>query len=167
MTHNQIRPAAGRLRYQGRKQQQGLATLEVTLVTPLLLLIMLATAEFGRAMYQYQTLTQSLRHAAIELSRAEIDLSDPAAVDDAQSAWIKHLAVYGTPCPEDPCSGGYSKTPVLPGLSSTDVSITPSAPGFIRLQADYSWQPMFGATLPLTAIDLSFPLSASITVRAL
>ena len=40
--------------------QCGLVVVELAITLPLVLLIMLATAEFGRAIYQYTTLTKAV-----------------------------------------------------------------------------------------------------------
>lgn len=48
--------------------QKGAALVEFALILPLLLLLTFITTEFGRAMYQYNTLTKSVRDAVRYLS---------------------------------------------------------------------------------------------------
>ena len=48
--------------WRGRRQR-GTATVEFAIVLPLLLVLMFATAELGRLISQYNTLTQSVRDA--------------------------------------------------------------------------------------------------------
>lgn len=51
-----------------KKRQVGVAMVEFALILPLLLLLTFITTEFGRAMYQYNTLTKSVRDAVRYLS---------------------------------------------------------------------------------------------------
>jgi Flp pilus assembly pilin Flp len=51
-----------------KKRQVGAAMVEFALILPLLLSLTLITTEFGRAMYQYNTLTKSVRDAVRYLS---------------------------------------------------------------------------------------------------
>lgn len=51
-----------------RKKQRGVAIVEFALVVPLLLILTFITTEFGRAVYQYNTLAKSVRDAARYLS---------------------------------------------------------------------------------------------------
>lgn len=51
-----------------RKQQRGVAIVELALVLPLVLILTFITTEFGRAVYQYNTLAKSVRDAARYLS---------------------------------------------------------------------------------------------------
>jgi hypothetical protein len=51
-----------------KKRQVGAALVEFALILPLLLLLTFITTEFGRAMYQYNTLTKSVRDAVRYLS---------------------------------------------------------------------------------------------------
>lgn len=44
--------------------QRGLAAVEFAIVAPVLLLLMLGVAEFGRALFQYNTLAKAVRDAA-------------------------------------------------------------------------------------------------------
>lgn len=51
-----------------KKRQTGVAIIEFALILPFLLLLSITTAEFGRAIWQYNTLTKSVREAARYLS---------------------------------------------------------------------------------------------------
>ncbi|QFZ84893.1 pilus assembly protein [Variovorax paradoxus] len=50
------------------RRQRGAALIELALITPLLLLLTFITTEFGRAMYEYNTVTKSARDAVRYLS---------------------------------------------------------------------------------------------------
>ena len=86
------------------KREQGVALVEFALTRPMLLFLILITTEFGRAYYQYQTITKSVREAARYLS-----VRSPG-VDTAKA---KNIVVYGNP--------GGTGTPVLPGLTLSNV----------------------------------------------
>ena len=86
------------------KRQQGTAMVEFALMLPMLLILIFTVTELGRAFYQYNVLTKSVREAARYLSVR-------AAGVDVDKA--KNIIVYGKP------SGGSS--PVVPGLSLSNV----------------------------------------------
>jgi len=68
------------------KPQRGVALVEFALILPLLLLLTLITTEFGRAIYQYNTLTKSVRDATRYLSMQ---------LPETQVTQARNLAVYG------------------------------------------------------------------------
>jgi Flp pilus assembly protein TadG len=69
-----------------KTKQKGVAIIELALVLPLLLLLTFITTEFGRAIYQYQTATKSVRDAVRYLS-----FQTPGThIDEA-----RNLVVYG------------------------------------------------------------------------
>ena len=51
-----------------KRRQKGVAIVEFALVLPFLLLLTFITTEFGRAIWEYNTLTKSVRDAARYLS---------------------------------------------------------------------------------------------------
>ena len=51
-----------------RTKQKGAALIELALILPFLLLLTFTTTEFGRAIYQYNTIAKSVRNAARYLS---------------------------------------------------------------------------------------------------
>ncbi len=73
-----------------RQRQHGVAILEFALVLPLLLILTFITTEYGRALYQYNTLAKSVRDAARYLS-----VQVPG--DTSKYATAKNLVVYGNP----------------------------------------------------------------------
>lgn len=148
------------------RKQRGLAAVEATLVLPLILLLMLAIGEFGRALYQNATLTQALRGGALALDRMGSYVDNPQTRSDKENI-IRNIIVYGN-------SQG-TGSPVLPGLSKNDVIFSnileiPADSGnyYSQINVSYSWQPVFGSefnTFVAGPISLSFPLSTSMTVR--
>lgn len=73
-----------------RANQRGVALIEFALVLPLLLILTFITTEYGRALYQYNTLAKSVRDAARYLS-----VQVPG--DTTRYATAKNLVVYGNP----------------------------------------------------------------------
>ena len=79
-------------------RQRGSAVVELAIVLPLLLLIFLGTAEFGRALFQYNTLTKTVRDGARYISQNSLNGSTgvvdvpPTAVAVVET---KNLVVYG------------------------------------------------------------------------
>ena len=70
-----------------KNNQKGVALVELALILPLLLLLTFITTEFGRALYQYNILTKSVRNAARYLS-----IQSP----ETKIAESKNLIVYGS-----------------------------------------------------------------------
>jgi Flp pilus assembly protein TadG len=106
----QIVKAVGQTLLQQRKSgQMGQSLLEFAVVLPLLLLIAFGITEFGRAYYQYNTLTKSIRNGARFVSSHTYSSTNLTNT--------QNLVVYGQ------TSGG--STPALPGLTTGMIAITP------------------------------------------
>lgn len=100
----------------GGKNLLGAVAVEMALLLIPLVVMAFGVAEFGRAIYQYNTLTKSVRDSVRLLSQQ--DASD--AVNYSSSvADAKCLAVHGTP----DCSG----QPLAPGLTTGMVQTTSSS----------------------------------------
>jgi Flp pilus assembly protein TadG len=91
-----------------RSNQCGLALVELGISIFVMISIAFGITEFGRAIYQYNTLAKAARDATRYLSTR--DAADTAAKDVA-----KCFAVFGNPS----CSG----TPLAPGLTTAMVSV--------------------------------------------
>jgi Flp pilus assembly protein TadG len=91
-----------------RIRQQGVAMVELAIVIFLLVSIAFGITEFGRAIYQYNTITKAARDAARYLSMRD-------AVEPSYKQQAKCLAVYGNPT----CTG----SALVPGLALEMVSI--------------------------------------------
>jgi Flp pilus assembly protein TadG len=92
------------------KAQKGVAIVEFALVLPILLLLTLMTTELGRAIYQYNILTKSVRDGARYLSTQSP--GSAAAITTARK-----LMVFGNPAATD------SDPPLAIGLSLTNVPV--------------------------------------------
>ena len=134
------------------KIQRGVALVEFALILPFLLLLSLITVEFGRAIWQYNTLTKSVRDAARYLS-----LQTPGT----KMAQAKNLVVYGNLAGTGaPLARGLSTSnvpdPVWQTAGTTPVINTVT----IRVNG-FTFQSMFGNTVfgvafgPITYGDIT------------
>lgn len=150
-----------------RGRARGFAAVELALIAPFFLFLMFGTAELGRALYEYNTLTKAVRNGAQYLARNAVT---PAGVvdTDAYAAAARNLVVYGNP------AGSGSE--LLKGMKVADVTVTevtvaPSAtPNYVKVTATYKFQPLF-AMIPSfgTGNDVTPPgtFSASVTMVGL
>lgn len=95
------------------KTMRGAVAVEFAILLIPLLLLVLGAAEFGRVLYQYNTLVKSVRDSVRHLSHLNPTSSD---YPDTQIE-AKCLAVYG--------NTGCSGDTLLPGLTASMVSINP------------------------------------------
>lgn len=91
-----------------KRTQQGVALIELGISIFLLISIIFGITEFGRAIYQYNTLAKAVRDGVRYL--AVRDPSVPSAISEA-----KCMVVYGNPACTDP--------PLVPGLATPMVSV--------------------------------------------
>lgn len=148
----------------GAPGQRGVAAVEFAIALPVLLFLMMATAEFGRIMSQYDTLTKTVRDGARYLAANALANSTAQVVNvtaQMQTA-TANLVATGTTN-----AGG---TPLLPGLAPGNVTAIDLGNGYISVAATYTYQPMlaslptFGLTGPLS---LAIPLKATVVMRPL
>ena len=153
-------------------RQRGAVAVELAVVLPVLLLLMTATAELGRLMYQYNTLTKAGRDGArYAAAHAAFGSSGVVIVDEtAGSPWryTKDVSANLVVCGFADCTG---KDSLLPGLDTSDVTVSSPDPQHVTVAVDYRYQPFVGATLETfgfgSAVDLAVPLRATMTMRAL
>jgi Flp pilus assembly protein TadG len=146
-----------------RIHERGLAAVEFAIILPVVLFIMLATAELGRALYQSNALTKAVRDGARYLADEALNATTGVIeLDATKQSQTKNLVIYGN----TPGAGA----PVLPGLAPAQITITSPDPLHVRVSAAYPYQPMF-ALLPglgLTPnVSTAMTLSAATTMRAL
>ncbi|MEN8132002.1 MAG: TadE/TadG family type IV pilus assembly protein [Pseudomonadota bacterium] len=151
----------GKIQHGGR--QRGLAAVEFAIILPLMLLLILATAELGRAFYLSNTLAKSVRDGAryvadnaIEGTTGQIDL------DGTLVSETRNIVLYGS------IGGG---TPLLQDFAPGDIAVTQVDVIHVQVSASYNFTPIFNRipTFGLGAgdIELNFPLQATVTMRAL
>ena len=139
-----------------RRLQRGQSLLEFTMVLPLLLLITLGVVEFGRAYFQYNTLSKAVRQGARYMSMH--------AYDAIELTRAQNIAIYG--------NREGTGSPCLPGLAVGNITITPrnpdtgasrtNPPRWVRVGiTGYTFQPMFAGILPIS----SFTFTPSVEMR--
>ncbi|HET7756476.1 MAG TPA: TadE/TadG family type IV pilus assembly protein, partial [Steroidobacteraceae bacterium] len=90
--------------------QRGTATVELAIALPLLLLVMLTTAEVGRLLSQYNSLTKSVRGSCRYVAaNAAPGTNGLVSISPALRAQAVNLAVFG--------NVGGTGTALLPGLA--------------------------------------------------
>lgn len=90
------------------KRQRGAVVVEFAVTATLVTTIVFGASEYGRAMYQYDTVVKNVRAATRYLS--QFNAGDSTSIGQA-----KCLAVYGsTTC---------GQTPLVPGLTTSMVSV--------------------------------------------
>ncbi len=146
------------------KSQKGIAVIEFALILPVLMVLLLATAEFGRAFYQYNTLTKSIRDGARYLSDNSLNGAGVIELGGSTSTTVKNLIVFGN-------SAG-SGDALLDGFSTSDITITTIDNKHLKVSASFSYTPIIAAGIPSFGADsqtwdTNYTFQSSTTVRAL
>ncbi|TLU61508.1 pilus assembly protein [Thalassotalea litorea] len=147
---------------QRRSKVFGLATIELTLVLPILLLLVFTVAEFGRLLYQYNALTKTVRDASRYLDiYATPGVSDVIDISNTLRTEVDNLVYYGATT--------NTGNEILPGLANSTTNVSVSGQ-FITLSVSYNFQPIFSTIIPDFGygggFNLSFPLVVSYTLKA-
>ncbi len=141
-----------------RADERGTQLVELALLLPILLMLLAATAEFGRFMYTYSTLAKATR------AGARYVVSQPPGTNVAET---KNLVVYGN-------TAG-TGTPLVTGLDASKIVVTPTvaANGTTNTVtvgiASYIYQPIFdlGRLANSPTLSLQVNVNASSTMRQL
>ena len=143
--------------------QRGLVLVEMVLITPLMLLMMLATAEVTRAFVDHNTLTKATRNGVRYVAENAFQGTTGIVFISTQlRSEAKNLVVYGNTL-------GVG-SPVLPGLTPADITITDLGGDNIQISVSFTITGMLGPVVPNffgSSIDLLHNLQASVTMRAL
>jgi len=137
---------------------------EFVIVLPICLLLMMATAEFGRAFMHYNTLTKSIRFAVRYVaSNALPGQTGVVSISGAVQTETQNLVVYGNTLG--------TGSVLLPGLTTAAVTVTDVGGGNVSISVTYPYAPIF-ALIPgfLYGGDIStagIDLQAAVTMRAL
>ena len=139
-------------------RQRGLVVVELAIITPVVLMIMLATAEIGRAFFQYTTLTKAVEAGTRYYASAINDTEDMS--DKEKTA--RNLVVYGSPQ-----AGGVKVLPDPWGTTDVIVQVVGTSPDeHVRVTTSYDFQPIIGQ-IPIFGTIITFPMTASNTMRVL
>jgi Flp pilus assembly protein TadG len=145
-----------------RHRQRGLAIVEFAVVLPILMFLLLATAELGRALYQQDALTKAVRDGARYLA-ANARFGTGALFDSAAFSAARNRVLCG--------SNSCGVDTLLPGMALGDVTAAAPDARNIEISAQYIYQPILGSVLrPIgfgSDIPLTFTLTATATMRIL
>lgn len=144
--------------------QRGLAMIEFAISVPVLLFLMLATAEIGRMLFQYNTLAKAVRDGArYAATNAAVGSTRVVDISAAVRTETRNLVVTGNRLG--------TGAALLPGLTVNNVTVTDAGNGFVQVAATYTYLPMLGARLPTfglgAPVNLSMTLPATVVMRAL
>jgi urea transporter len=136
-----------------KSRQSGVALIEFALILPMLLILTFITTEFGRALYQYNTITKSVRDAARYLS-----MRTPGT----QIGVARNMVLYGTTAetgiplvlgltPEDVPDPVWASAGSYPAINTVTVSVT-----------GYTFHSLFPSVFGLNFGDITYgPISAT------
>lgn len=148
-----------------RLRQGGIAAVEFALILPFLAMLMLATAELGRLLYQYTSLTKATQDGARYVaSRAYHGTTGVIVLTAAIKSNASNLVV----CGYISCRGRDSH---VRNLNTSHVSVTSPSDDHIMVTAEFVYQPMIsdGLFMPngRPAVDIQIPLRTTVLMRAL
>jgi hypothetical protein len=141
--------------------ERGSQVLEAAVVLPIMLVLLAATAEFGRFFYTYSTLTNAVRAGARHACKWQHDAS--WTLPETQ-----RMVVYGD-------FSDTSKGAILPGLTEANVAVVANGASANNVQSvtvkivNYKYQPLFdlGALTKIPSLSLKVDMNASATMKQL
>ena len=155
----------GRCRFKSVRAQRGLAMVELALTLPLLVLLMLTFAEFGRMLFQYNSMEQASRDAGRYVaSQAWNSTLGTVQLSTALIAQTRNVAVYGVPANPN----GYPAA--APGLTTGNVTVSAVGTDHVRVSIAYTFVPVIGSSIPAlfgSSVPLGLLLTSTVVMRAL
>ncbi len=149
-----------------KTRQRGAVLVEMALVTPILLVLLLVTADLTRAFIEHNTVTKAVRNGARYVAANALEGTTGVVTIDATLAnETRNLVVYGS------INGGAS--PVVPGLTLANITVVQIAgTDDITVSATYALGGLLGPVLPINlysgnTISTARTLRATVTMRAL
>jgi Flp pilus assembly protein TadG len=145
-----------------KHRERGVATIEAAIGIPLLLFLMFAAVELGRAYVQYTVLADASRNAIRHVAEMATRGTQRVTITDPLIAAARNLVVYG--------NEAGTGTAVLPGLQPNQITVVDAGNNNVQITSAYPYQPLFGPQLPTFrngAINSMFTMSIVVTMRAL
>lgn len=149
----------------GWSRQEGVAMVEFAIALPLLLLLLFGIAEFGRMLFQYNSLLQAGRdagrYAASEAWNATLGRVE---LSGELQTRVKNVAVYGVPSVQT------GAATAVPGLTTGQVQVSALGTDHVQVSINYTFQPVIGTVLPSftgDSVPLNVLLTSSVVMRAL
>jgi Flp pilus assembly protein TadG len=151
--------------FNASKAQRGLAMVELVITLPLLALLMLAFGEFGRMLFQYNSLMQASRDAGrFVASQAWNPTLGQLDLNATLLSQTQNVAVYGVPANPN----GYPS--VVPGLTTNKVTVAAVGTEHVQVSIQYTFVPVIGSALPAlygSSVPLGLTLTSTVVMRAL
>ena len=151
-----------------KARQRGAVLVEMVLVTPILLVLLLVTADLTRAFIEHNTVTKAVRNGARYVAANAFEgTTGVVNIDATLRTETQNLVVFGSTTPP----GGAS--PVVPGLTPANITVVQIAgTNDIAVSATYALGGLFGPVLPINlytgnTISASRTLRATVTMSAL
>jgi len=147
-----------------RSRTKGAAIVEFVIVLPICLILIMATAEFGRVFIQYNTLTKSVRDGVRYVAaNALVGQTGVVSINGALQAQTQNLVVYGN------IAGTGSA--LLPDLTTSAVTVAGAGGGNVSVSVAYPYASIFvfipGFFYGGNTATNSYSLQAAMTMRAL
>ncbi len=147
-----------------QQQQRGAVLAETAVVLPLLIFLVLLTAEITNAFVDHNTLTKAVRNGARHVaSNAVLGTTGVVQLQPQLIAEAQNLVVYGN------VTGG--GTAIIPGLAIGDVQVQDLGDDIIAVSAAHNYSGILGPILPSFGFgadsSLTHTLMATVTMRAL
>ncbi|AYC32619.1 pilus assembly protein [Pseudomonas cavernae] len=154
-----------------RQAQEGVAMVEFAITLPLLLLLLFAIGEFGRLLFQYNSLLQASRDAGrfvaneawnATLGRVELSAS--------LRTRTQNLAASGVASAQTASCSPDNSVRLVPKPCPGDVAVTAVGSDHVQVTISYTFRPLIGNGLPAfigNGTALSVPLVATTVMRAL
>jgi len=148
---------------QYQQRQRGIVIVETVIILPIVLFLMLAVAELGNALLQYNVLTRAVRNSARYLvDEAEAGSSQVVALTAAKITAAQNIAAYGA-------TG--TGTSLLPGLAPGNITVSVVNTNNVLVAAQYQYQPLFAGGIPdvlgASTAGGVFTMNAQVVMRAL
>jgi len=146
------------------RKQRGAAMVETVVVAPLLLFLVLLTAEVTNAFVDHNTLSKATRNGARYLaSNAALGTTGIVVLRPEVIAAARNLVVFGN------VAG--SGNAVLDGLTTANVQVTDLGGNNVQLTTNYAYSGLLGGSLPSfgygSDTGLVMNLQATVSMRAL
>lgn len=153
-----------RIPKKSNKRQRGAVLVEMALVTPILLAMMIATAEITRMFVDHNTLTKAVRNGARHVAaNAYQGTTGVIAVGGTLSIEARNLVVFGN-------IAGFGN-PILPSLTVADITVADVGANNIQVSAALTLTGILGPVLRSFSggpdINMTHNLQATVTMRAL
>jgi hypothetical protein len=153
-----------------KARQRGAVLVEMALVTPILLVLLLVTADLTRAFIEHNTVTKAVRNGARYVAaNALVGTTGDVNIDATLRIETQNLVVFGSTI-NPPLPGA---SPVVPGLIPANITVVQIAgTNDIAVSATYALGGLFGPVLPINfysgnTISASRTLRATVTMTAL